>query len=199
MNIFGWMSDQLLCMQWLSDPVAAGVGAAGLDRVSIIGRSVQFFVGNGIKIVSLLAVLISAISYVQSFFPPERTQRISGGPSVILPASTFNGSIMLAQRRRQSDRRRRRRHADRTHGDGRAQRMFGRCASEGRRWRRERSWAVRAFWQRGRRSPGVAGLGSDSCQRFRCCGRCFEQGGFHSAAYLILPSAICGFVQLTKF
>lgn len=83
MSIFGWLNDQLLRMQWLSDLVTAGVSAAGLDPASRVGGSVQFFVYDVIKIFILLSVLIFTISYVQSFFPPERTRRILGGRSGI--------------------------------------------------------------------------------------------------------------------
>ncbi len=83
MNVFIWMNDQLLRMQWLSDLVTAGVQAAGLDPASRIGGSVQFFVYDVIKIFILLSVLIFAISYVQSYFQPERTRRILGGRSGI--------------------------------------------------------------------------------------------------------------------
>ncbi len=83
MNIFTWMNDQLLRMQWLSDLVTALVQAVGLDPASRIGGSVQFFVYDVIKIFVLLSVLIFVISYVQSHFPPERTRRILGGRSGI--------------------------------------------------------------------------------------------------------------------
>ena len=83
MNIFGWMNDQLLRMQWLSDLVTAGVSAVGLDPASRLGGSVQFFVYDVIKIFILLSVLIFSISWVQSYFPPERTRRILGGRSGI--------------------------------------------------------------------------------------------------------------------
>jgi uncharacterized membrane protein YraQ (UPF0718 family) len=82
-NLFSWMNDQLLRMQWLSDLVAAGVQAVGLDPASRIGGSVHFSVYDVIKIFILLSVLIFAISYVQSYFPPERTRRILGGRSGI--------------------------------------------------------------------------------------------------------------------
>ena len=81
MNIFAWMNDQLLRMHWLSDLVTAGVQAAGLDPASRIGGSVQFLVYDVIRIFILLSVLIFAISYVQSYLPPERTRRILGGRS----------------------------------------------------------------------------------------------------------------------
>lgn len=79
MNVFGWMNDQLLRMQWLSDLVTAGVEWVGLDPASRIGGSVQFFVYDVVKIFILLSVLIFLISYVQSYFPPERTRRILSG------------------------------------------------------------------------------------------------------------------------
>lgn len=83
MNIFGWLNDQFLRMQWLSDLVTGGVQAVGLDPVSPIGGSVQFFIYDVVKIFILLSVLIFLISYVQSYFPPERTRRILGGRSGI--------------------------------------------------------------------------------------------------------------------
>ena len=83
MNIFAWANDQLLRMQWLSDLVTAGVQSVGLDSTSRIGGSVQFFVYDVIKIFILLSVLILVISYVQSYFPPERTRRMLGGRSGI--------------------------------------------------------------------------------------------------------------------
>lgn len=83
MDIFGWMNDQLLRMQWLSDLVTGGVRMVGLDPASRIGGSVQFFVYDVLKIFILLSVLIFVISYVQSYFPPERTRRILGGRSGI--------------------------------------------------------------------------------------------------------------------
>jgi len=83
MSVLGWMNDQLLRMDWLSDLVTAGVQAAGLDPASRLGGSVQFFVYDVIKIFILLSVLIFAISWAQSYFPPERTRRILGGRSGI--------------------------------------------------------------------------------------------------------------------
>lgn len=83
MTIFTWMNDQLLRMQWLSDLVTTGVQAVGLDPASRVGGSLQFFIYDIIKIFILLSVLIFAISYVQSYFPPERTRRILGGRSGI--------------------------------------------------------------------------------------------------------------------
>lgn len=70
--------DQLLKMQWLSDLIAVALTAMGLDPSSQIGGSVHFFVYDTIKIVILLAVMIFVISYIQSYFPPERSRRIMG-------------------------------------------------------------------------------------------------------------------------
>ena len=78
MGVFGWLNDQLLRMQWLSDLVTWAVTALGLDPATRIGGSVHFFVYDVVKIFILLSVLIFAISYVQSYFPPERSRRILG-------------------------------------------------------------------------------------------------------------------------
>jgi uncharacterized membrane protein YraQ (UPF0718 family) len=78
-EIFRWMNDQLLRMQWLSDLVTLLVrDAFGLDVASRLGASVHFFIYDVIKIFILLSVLIFSISWIQSYFPPERTRRILG-------------------------------------------------------------------------------------------------------------------------
>lgn len=78
-DVFVWLNDQLLRMQWLSDLVTLLVrDGFGLDPVSQTGASIHFFIYDVIKIFILLSVLIFSISYVQSFFPPERTRRILG-------------------------------------------------------------------------------------------------------------------------
>lgn len=77
MGIFQWLNDQLLKMQWLSDLVGVLVrDVFGLDLASRVGGSIHFFIYDVIKIFILLSVLIFGISYVQSFFPPERTKKI---------------------------------------------------------------------------------------------------------------------------
>jgi len=79
MNVFGWLNDQLLKMDWLSDLTGGLVGNVfGLDLTGRVGGSLQFFIFDVIKIFILLSVLIFVISYVQSYFPPERTKRILG-------------------------------------------------------------------------------------------------------------------------
>lgn len=77
--LFGWLNDQILRMQWLSDLVTYVLGdLAGLDLSGRVGASIHFFIYDVIKIFILLAVLIFAISWVQSYFPPERTRQILG-------------------------------------------------------------------------------------------------------------------------
>ena len=66
-------------MQWLHELVTLLVTRVfGLDVNSRLGGSIHFFIYDVIKIFILLSVLIFGISYVQSFFPPERTKKILG-------------------------------------------------------------------------------------------------------------------------
>jgi len=77
--IFQWLNDQLLRMEWLSNLVALLVdNVFKLDMGTRIGGSVHFFIYDVIKIFILLSVLIFTVSYIQSFFPPERTRSILG-------------------------------------------------------------------------------------------------------------------------
>ncbi|MGE4282101.1 MAG: permease [Clostridia bacterium] len=79
MFIIEWLNNQLLKMEWLSDLVTLLVkNAFGLDLNSRIGGSIHFFIYDVVKIFILLSVLIFMISYIQSFFPPERTKKILG-------------------------------------------------------------------------------------------------------------------------
>ena len=73
-----FIQKQLLGMKWLSDLIARGLSALGLDVTGRIGGAVQFFLYDVIKIMVLLGFLILLISYIQSYFPPERTKRILG-------------------------------------------------------------------------------------------------------------------------
>lgn len=78
-SIFSWLNDQLLKMTWLYDLVRLLVEKVfGLPISGRIGGSIHFFIYDTAKIFILLSVLIFAISYVQSFFPPERTRQILG-------------------------------------------------------------------------------------------------------------------------
>lgn len=79
MFILRFLNDQLLKMQWLSDLVRGLVeNVFNLDVSTRVGGSVHFFIYDVIKIFILLSVLIFIISYIQSFFPPERSRRILG-------------------------------------------------------------------------------------------------------------------------
>ena len=77
--IFGWLNDQLLKMRWLSELVRLLVEKVfGLSVSERIGGSIHFFIYDTIKIFILLSLLIFVISYIQSYFPPERTKKILG-------------------------------------------------------------------------------------------------------------------------
>ena len=71
-----FFQTEVLGMGWLNRLVAFILNACGLDTSSRIGGSIQFFIYDTIKIMILLGVLILIISYIQSYFPPERTKRI---------------------------------------------------------------------------------------------------------------------------
>lgn len=75
-----WMffQDQILGMKWLNVLIGKGLTALGLDLDGILGGGIQFFIYDTIKIFVLLSVLIFMISYIQSYFPPERTKKILG-------------------------------------------------------------------------------------------------------------------------
>ncbi len=79
MAIFSWLNSQLLKMEWLYELVELLVeNVFGLDINERIGGSVHFFIYDVVKIFILLSFLIFTISYIQSFFPPERTRKILG-------------------------------------------------------------------------------------------------------------------------
>lgn len=79
MIIFQWLNRQLLKMEWLHNLVTWFVkNVFGLDINNRVGGSIHFFIYDVVKIFILLSVLIFAISYIQSFFPPERTRKILG-------------------------------------------------------------------------------------------------------------------------
>lgn len=73
-----FIQDQILGMKWLNALIRRLLTAIGLDVNTSIGASVQFFFYDVIKITALLCVLIFLISYIQSFFPPERSRKIMG-------------------------------------------------------------------------------------------------------------------------
>ena len=78
MGIWTFIQDQVLGMQWLNRGIGRGLSALGLDTGSRLGGSIQFFVYDLLKITLLLCTLIFVISYIQSYFPPERSRRILG-------------------------------------------------------------------------------------------------------------------------
>ena len=78
MGVWDFIQDQVLGMKWLNELLGMGLSALGLDVNGRIGGSIQFFIYDVLKIMVLLCVLIFAISYMQSYFPPERSKRILG-------------------------------------------------------------------------------------------------------------------------
>lgn len=79
MAIFSWLNSQLLKMEWLFELIRLLVeNVFGLSIETRLGGSIHFFIYDVIKIFILLSVLIFGISYIQSFFPPERTRKILG-------------------------------------------------------------------------------------------------------------------------
>ena len=76
--IWDFFQNEILGMKWLNRLISRGLEAAGLDTGSRIGGSIHFFIYDTIKIFVLLGFLILIISYIQSYFPPERTKKILG-------------------------------------------------------------------------------------------------------------------------
>lgn len=76
----GWefFQNEILGLQWLNRGIGKLLNACGLDTGEKLWAGVQFFLYDIIKIMVLLGVLIFVISYIQSYFPPERTKRILG-------------------------------------------------------------------------------------------------------------------------
>ena len=78
MSIWEFIQDQVLGMKWLNKMIGSMLSSLGLDISGRVGGSVQFFVYDVVKITVLLCFLIFMISYIQSYFPPERSKRILG-------------------------------------------------------------------------------------------------------------------------
>lgn len=78
MGIWNFLQKQVLGMQWLHDLVGSLLSLAGLDISTRLGGSIHFFLYDIIKITILLCALIFLVSYVQSYFPPERSKKILG-------------------------------------------------------------------------------------------------------------------------
>lgn len=77
---FGWdfFQNEILGMKWLNRLIGQGVASLGFDPDGALGGGLQFFVYDTVKIFVLLSVLIFLISYIQSYFPPERSRKILG-------------------------------------------------------------------------------------------------------------------------
>ena len=77
-SVWDFFQNELLGMKWLNQLIGNLLEACGLSTETRLGGSVQFFIYDTIKIMLLLGVLIFIISYIQSYFPPERTKKILG-------------------------------------------------------------------------------------------------------------------------
>ncbi|MBQ9856484.1 MAG: permease, partial [Clostridia bacterium] len=77
-SIWPFIQNQILGMKWLNEVIGNTLNAFGIDIASRWGGSIQFFIYDVIKIMVLLTFLIFVISYIQSYFPPERTKKILG-------------------------------------------------------------------------------------------------------------------------
>ena len=78
MGIWNFIQNQVLSMKWLNEVIGFMLSSLGLDISSKWGGSIQFFLYDVIKITILLCLLIFIISYIQSYFPPERSKKILG-------------------------------------------------------------------------------------------------------------------------
>ena len=77
-TLWEFFQNQILGMKWLNELIGNSLGKIGIDVDSRMGGSIQFFLYDTIKIIVLLCVLIYLISYIQSYFPPERSRQILG-------------------------------------------------------------------------------------------------------------------------
>lgn len=78
MGVWKVFQDEILGMKWLNRLIGDGLSLLGLDTDGRLGGSIQFFLYDVIKITVLLCFLIFVISYIQSYFPPERSKKILG-------------------------------------------------------------------------------------------------------------------------
>lgn len=77
-TVWDFFQNEILGMAWLNRLIGTILNSLGLDTSEKIGGSIQFFIYDMIKIMVLLGILIFMISYIQSYFPPERTKKILG-------------------------------------------------------------------------------------------------------------------------
>ena len=78
MNVWNFIQGQLLGMNWLNGLIGKILSRCGIDVAGKWGGTLQFFLYDVLKITILLCVLIFVISYIQSYFPPERSKKILG-------------------------------------------------------------------------------------------------------------------------
>ncbi len=78
MGVWQFIQDQMLGMRWLNELIGKGLSMLGLDVGERAGGSIQFLLYDVLKITVLLCFLIFVISYIQSYFPPERSRQILG-------------------------------------------------------------------------------------------------------------------------
>lgn len=88
--IWDFIQNQILGMKWLNELIGSLIALTGLDLNSKIGSGIQFFIYDTLKISILLMVLIFVISYIQTYFPPERTKQI------LSKYSGISGNILSA-------------------------------------------------------------------------------------------------------
>ena len=77
-NAWDFFQNEILGMHWLNKIIENFLNICGLDTTGKVGGSIKFFIYDTVKIMVLLGVLILIISYIQSYFPPERTKKILG-------------------------------------------------------------------------------------------------------------------------
>lgn len=78
-TVWEFFQNEVLGIKWLNRLIGNALESMGLDTGQRLGGSIQFFIYDFIKIMVLLGCLILIISYIQSYFPPERTKKILGG------------------------------------------------------------------------------------------------------------------------
>ena len=76
--IWDFIQNQILGMKWMNDLIGNALSSSGMDFSEKWAGSLQFFIYDVIKITILLCFLIFVISYIQSYFPPERSKKILG-------------------------------------------------------------------------------------------------------------------------
>ena len=77
-ELWDFIQDEVFKMKWLNRLIGSVLRNCGIDTDGKLGGSLQFFINDLIKIMFLLGILIFLISYIQSYFPPERTKKILG-------------------------------------------------------------------------------------------------------------------------